>query len=292
MFIRGGKLRRVSESIYQEASPPADRSRPLEWRRSFNTVTFRVSGLRALMAHSINDVDLSPEPEEEPHPLSQLKPASDTIYSVAGIVDDEKTRDCVYCLAKTDEENIFTGERPPEKMRVLLRGGLAVKDNKTIRDGVFMGTLLRANYEPNRDYLCLEATIPVEQIKSLHAAIKENPNLELDVSAIVLSFSYEVDDALREWYHPRTLLIGDSTPAPIHWIGTPSDEGDRERKSEDEKVAEEPVASEPPTTPNPVDVSITLQVIGRDLAVLSMATKRISMALWIGLVVALIATVF
>ena len=183
-------------------------------------------------------------------------------------------------------------------MKVLLRGGLAIKDHHRVRDGVFMGTLLRADSEPKRDYLCLQATIPVEQAKSLHFAIKENPNLELDVSALVLSFSYEVDDTLREWYHPRDLLVRESTPAAINWVSMPSDheEVENEEAQEVAELDDDTGKSESYALPPEMQAQVAgvqlLSTISKDIALMATTVKRISLALWLGLAVIVLVIVF
>jgi hypothetical protein len=88
-----------------------------------------------------------------------------------------------------------------------------------IPDGAFPGRLFRVNYDPSGDdYLCLEAHLPIEHVLELHRTLKANPTLQLSISVHLLSFSYEVDDALREPHHGRALIIDDMTLAPLHGV--------------------------------------------------------------------------
>lgn len=41
-MIRDEKLKKVNDIIFQEAEPPSDRNRPLEWRRSFNIIDLEI----------------------------------------------------------------------------------------------------------------------------------------------------------------------------------------------------------------------------------------------------------
>jgi len=295
VYIRGEKLRRVSDDVLSEANPPADRTRPLEWRRSFNSVSFRVRALRPVTQYLVTEREWSFETEKQVDHWAELKPTARIVYTVEGVVDEEKQRDKIHCLVKTDEEGLFTAERPRQRMRVVLRSGDPTKGHKKVPDGVFGGSLVRVDFEDGKDYLCLEANVPTAQLLELYAALKANPMLELDLSALVLSFSYEVEDALREWYHPRTLLVSESTAAPIGSIIVPprSDE-DEEKPQDDEetKEAEEPETSHAPQPASASSSEQLLAAMARDIAVLSGTAKRMSLALWSALIVLVLVIVF
>ena len=84
----------------------------------------------------------------------------------------------------------------------------------------------------------------------------------MHVAIGVQSFSYEVDDALREWYHPRDLFIHGSAAQAV-LLSVRLQHRDPEPQPVDEAIEnedEEPVAVSPPPTVLP-DYGVTLRSI-------------------------------
>jgi hypothetical protein len=73
-----------------------------------------------------------------------------------------------------------------------------------------------ANSAPGEDYICIQVGIPAEELNEIFRQWQSNPSIRLSASIALQSFSFEVDDALREWYHPRELFIhGRGAPAAL-----------------------------------------------------------------------------
>jgi hypothetical protein len=245
----------ASEDVYQEADVPKDRSRPLEWRRSFNHVAFKLTKVRPNTSFSINDTDW--DAEDGAIKISrwqEVKPAPAIIYTIDAVAEHDAQNDSIYSFTKTDTDDVFGVERPPSPMRIRLVGKAPMQGHKKIPDGVFPGHLFRVDYNPNGDdYLCLEAHLPTEHAPELHRALKANPTLQLSVSVHLLSFSYEVDDALREAHHSRALIIESMALAPLHSVSIrqgdagPSSPESRNDSDTDEIEEDSPLVDANPT---------------------------------------------
>ena len=209
-----------------------------------------------------------------------------------GWVDEDKQRDTLYCFTKTDEEEVFAIERPGDGIEVRLRAGEPSSGHKRIPDGVYFGNLVRCDFEPGRDYFCLEATLPKAQIEELQRALKSNPALEIDVSVHLLSFSYEVDDALREWHHSRGLIVRDLTIAPVHCVTfshSPAASGQALITTSDPDHEDEEKIGNGAQSSEPVTITQLMQTISTQLANVSQSGSRITIALWVGIAVLVLA---
>ena len=56
------RLKKVSDVIYQEANPPEDRHRPLEWPRNFNFVCLALKNVKIISNFNVHD-SMLPSPE-------------------------------------------------------------------------------------------------------------------------------------------------------------------------------------------------------------------------------------
>lgn len=112
MIIRDEKLRKVSDGIFQEAKPPKDRSRPLEWRRSFNFINLPLKNIKIVTSCSVHDTDFEWEEEKTIEPLKLIKADITQQIAITGIVDEEQMRDSLYFAVENKEEkDIFSAER-------------------------------------------------------------------------------------------------------------------------------------------------------------------------------------
>ena len=71
-------------------------------------------------------------------------------------------------------------------------------------------------YDDDNCDLTLDITASKEALQDLIKIISSDSLDKVIFNIVISSFSYEVDDALRDWYHPRDLLIhGFSTQAAL-----------------------------------------------------------------------------
>lgn len=242
MIIGDEKIRKVSDGIFQEAEPPKDRSRPLEWRRSFNFINLPLKNIKIVTSCSVHDTDFEWEGEKTTEPLKLIKADISEQIAITGIVDEEQMRDSLYFAVENKEEkDIFSVERPSGNTNVSIKVGAPSEENERTPAGLYRGTAFRMNYDPGEDDIYFELTAPKEQLLSLISALRADPNSTVELGAHLLSFTYEVDDALREHYYPQDIILNASTPCFLSWAGVTSKIGQHYLASESEHDDEDEI---------------------------------------------------
>jgi hypothetical protein len=212
------KLRQMSDKVFVEAEPPSDRSRPLEWRRSINSLNVTVTSLVIKEHHSVNECDffsnsmlssgLKPanEPDDPEYEKEIIKPKTELRTIISSRIDLSKIRDALYRTVEVDkEEKIYSV--------AIARGylDLSINDDPPRKEaaGIFAKGAQNgfAWIEDDEDKLTISVSIGKEVFKHLIFEIKSGRVSKLELSIAIDSFSYEVDDFLREWYHARDLII-------------------------------------------------------------------------------------
>jgi hypothetical protein len=275
MISKSEPLRKVSETVYQEASPSADRSKPLEWRKSFNFVSLPLKCIKVTSNFNVHAHDCSLDDAHSSAPWKLIKPEIGTRIGIAAYVDEEKARDKLYCVTEANQEGgVMTLTQPPGGVRVTLRGGKPMEGNESVRAGIHRGLCFRANYEPGEDYLCLELEMPETQILEIVNGLHRDQNSEVEVEISLLSFSYEVDDALREWYHPRDLFIDETAAAAVMSVNVSSEIGSRAEASPDESDSDDSSANQTGNQALPIAVTHSasdFSIVGKALGSLTIA---------------------
>jgi hypothetical protein len=213
----GEKLIKVSDSIFQEAEPPEDRNRPLEWQRNFNIINLPLKNLKIITHCSVHDTEFDWEEEKSVNPIKLVKPKISDTIAITGELDEHKVRDQIY-FAVMKEEGTFSVERSMGTSRITLRAGSPSEGNEKMPAGLYSGSAFRSNFHPSEDDLCFDLYLPKPQVLSLIAAIRADENATTEVGAYLLSFTYEVDDFFREHYHSRDLIINDSALCFVSWV--------------------------------------------------------------------------
>ena len=235
MIIRDEKLRKVSDGIFQEAVSPEDRSRPLEWRRSFNFINLPLKNIEIVTSCSVHDVDFEWGEEKTTEPLKLVKADISDQLAITGTVDEEQMRDSLYFAVESkEEEGLFSVERASGNINFSIKIGKPSEENESTPAGLYYGTAFRMNFDPGEDDLYFELLAPKEQLLSLISAIRTDPDSTIAAGARLLSFTYEVDDALREHYHPRDIILNESAPCFLSWAGVTSKIGKHDLASESE----------------------------------------------------------
>jgi len=251
-MLTNEQLRFRDEATFEEAAP-TDRSRPLEWRRSLNVVTFKATNPTVEYVYSVNEIDHfhelriegnSAEAKEQTPPIA---PSAQRRQRVCVKVPQGEFRDTIYFTKETEKNSgIFELMRVKDDVRLTLTDLPPSEHRGPFAAGAFAGTVYRADFEPGEEYLGVEVSLSTQHLAEIIAAIGHDELLELHVVIALQSFSYEVDDALREWYHPRDLFIhGGTAPAALVTIRTVHGEsiGDTEALVETDE-------STPPVVPS------------------------------------------
>jgi hypothetical protein len=216
-------LRFQNKATFQEAEPPEDRSRPLEWRRSFNTISFTAKQLQVEYVYTINEIDYLESMQEaeagerEPADATVVTPVGRRRLRVVCKVPQESIRDSILVTEEKDKEaNIYALRRTKAPIELTLTDSEPTEQRGPYATGAYPGLTFHNSLEPGDDNLCMEVSVPTSHLQEIASALKAESTLALQVAVSIQSFSYEVDDALREWYHPRDLFIhGHSAPTAL-----------------------------------------------------------------------------
>lgn len=212
------KLKYKSDKVLVEAEPPSDRSRPLEWRRSINTIDINVTRLVIKEHHTVNECDIfansmltsglkpgdatsDPEYEKE-----IIKPKTELRTVISSKVNLDTVRDSIFRTVEEDkDEKIYSVSRASGYI------DLSINDDEPRKEaaGIFAKGAQNGHawIEEDNEILTISVSVGKEAFKHLIFEIKSGRVSEIQLSIAIDSFSYEVDDFLREWYHPRDLII-------------------------------------------------------------------------------------
>ncbi len=264
-MLTNERLRFRDEATFEEAVPPADRSRPLEWRRSLNVVTFKATRPTVEYVYSVNEIDHfhelrvdgnGAEAKEQTPPIA---PSAQRRQRVCVKVPQGEFRDTIYFTKETEKNSgVFELIRVKDDVRLTLTDLPPSEHRGPFAAGAYAGTAFRADFDPGEDYLGVEVSLPPQHLAEIIGAVGRDESLELHVVIALQSFSYEVDDALREWYHPRDLFIhGGAAPAALVTIRTVHGEsiGDTEALVETDEGAPPSIPENPASQPLKIDLS-------------------------------------
>ena len=197
-----------SRKVFVEADPPADRNRPLEWRRSINTIDVNANRLVIKEHHSVTEHDYDFDSGEADSELEKvlIKPKIGLRRVVSSIVPLSDIRDSVYRTIEVDkDEKIYSFLKSDEYLELTLTDDEPLnKDARIFAAGTQNGY---AWIDEDEEHLSVNVSVGKDVLSQLISEIKSGRVAQVQFRIALDSFSFEVDDALREWYHPRDLVI-------------------------------------------------------------------------------------
>lgn len=242
MLLGNEKLKKVTDGIFQvPRSDDDDDKKPLEWRRGFNFIKLPLKNIKIIYSFNVHDVEFRIDEEKEEHPEKLLKPDIKSSIGITALLDENKIDDSIYIAVENkDEKGIFTTAQPKGETRITLKSGTPTKESEErgIPEGLYWGNAFWMHYDPGEDNVCFELSIPLDQMNNLVAALRADENSKINIGVQLLSFTYEVDDFLREHYHPRNIIINDITRCYVSWVELLSSVGQQYIKS-DGKIDED-----------------------------------------------------
>ena len=132
MIGKNEKLRKISDGIFQEAQPPEDRSRPLEWRRSFNFVRLPLKNVQVINSCTVHDSDFVLDDERNANPINLIKPNITSKIAITGILDEDKTRDSIYFAIKENKDgDIYGIGRHKGKTIITIKSGEPTEEGRS-----------------------------------------------------------------------------------------------------------------------------------------------------------------
>jgi hypothetical protein len=227
MYKSEKKLRKVNANILQEANPPKDGSRALEWRKSFNYVNFSIKKIEVVSNFFVNEKEFlsTIKFKQIEHPkkndreiFDYIKPNTKIVRRIEGVVDECK--DLIYELLECEnEESVYKYERPESAIRIQIKELEELEKNEIFPNGVYYGSMFRfVEKHEGSDCFYIECTIPPSHMDELLNKLSANPHSSISASINLLSFTSEVEDSLGEYWMSKRLLIESSTYAIIDSI--------------------------------------------------------------------------
>ena len=220
MILSDQKLRLKDDHTFVEFQPPEDRSRPLEWRRSLNSLRFEAKNFTVDFTHWVNESDILTGKIKDADATAAFVPvvknAVNSRISISSKIQFNNIRDDFYRIIEQGNGEYFLVSRDTKAHNLiftLAERNPVTEDVGVFKSGSFAGYAgfydddgnLHVEVGANRDVL-------LDLVKSISNGDLEKIIFNISVS----SFSFEVDDALREWDNKRDLLIhGISTPAAL-----------------------------------------------------------------------------
>lgn len=208
------KLVRASETVFHNPDDIEQGKRPLEWRRSFNFVDLPLKDIKLITGCKVHEIDYSAsfDDSEKAHPSREIIPSVADTISISGVLDDEEMRDWIYVAEKSKsnpgEYDVLQGKNPT---KIVIKSGTPSAATEDRPGGIYWGNAFHYDHEPGEDCIYFDLSVPHEQMISLASALKDDKNAKLRVGAHLLSYTYEVDDALREPWHRQDIIIEDMT---------------------------------------------------------------------------------
>lgn len=209
-MIRDEKLKKINDIIFQEAEPSSDGKRPLEWRRSFNVIGLEVNKISVTSGIQLNDLEFrlfnKSKEDSDTKSFPQIKANPKKVRYISGTVID--CDDSIYYAVEEDKKKeLYSFKTPPKPMTIQLQdGGECLRKDDYFPNGTYPGVLFYSEYSGS-DNFHLEAQIPTAYFDDLIQALQDSTNPKLRITIALLSYSFEVDDALREDWMSRDLLI-------------------------------------------------------------------------------------
>lgn len=203
-----GLLRFVSATVFAEAGIDGEeREKPLEWRRRFNPISFKAQDLAVSYAYTINEVEFSISDSEAASEES-VTPKVVRKRRVNFKVDQETMRDRLYFAMADKESGLYRLEGVGGDIDVSIVEGEPVKEGAGGGEaGSYGGAAFRVDQDRKDERLSIEVTAPSSQFDEIVPLLHNGKVNTLHMTVDLQCFSFEVDDALREWYHPRDLFL-------------------------------------------------------------------------------------
>jgi hypothetical protein len=216
------KVRFRNDDIFEEAAPPEDRCRPLEWRRSFNSLA--VTARRPTVSHTygVNNRNFiwDKPADGEPIPPS-INPKTQRRVQIVMRFDTDDCKDKVLKAVETERKSgIYVLEAYQARTKLVLVGQEPSEANDVYADGAYRGYACFDDMADEKEHLYVELSCPPAFVDELASELKRDPSLNLRVYFSLQSFTFEVDDALRESYHPQEMFIRGMVPAALIHVAT------------------------------------------------------------------------
>ena len=282
MLSSGLVLKKISDSTFEEVN---DKDSINEWKNSFKTLSLPLNNINVFSLFNTHDreFDFKGEFDDEPH--KRITPEIRNGVVIETNVDLDQCNDYIYCTVEKSsesEEDLYSLERPSDGIKVALRAGDPLNGFKRLPDGAYYGSCFRSNFDPGKDELIIEMSLPKEQLASISDTLLLDTSPSINLSVQLLSFSSAIDDSLREPHYPRDVFVPDHTEAVVGSISLNCKPG-RDSIQLNSEAGEQPIEAAINLTPEEIRHREMLQSIDG-------LKQQLMIALWI--IVGLLISIF
>ena len=223
MIFGGEKVKYRDYQTFTEAEVPSDRNKPLEWRRSLNSIRIEASSFLVDQTHWVNKCDTingiirreSFDTSENSSIVETVKAEVNERRNINFETNFDSIRDSIYKTKSFDESaKGYDLEKISGKIIVSLSNDEPIIESW----GLFSaGSYCGSSYiDEAGDNLHIDISLDKNSFNNLFDNIRENRVEKIILDVVIDSFSFEVDDALRDFHHSRNLFIhGFSAPSAL-----------------------------------------------------------------------------
>jgi len=207
-----------NRNVFIEADFREDVSRPLEWRRSINSIDIEAKCLVIKEHHTVNELDYAArgllrtglraaDDNSDAHTEKEyIKPKPGLRRVISSRISLDDIRDSIYRTVDEDQdEKIFSLARAKDYI------DLSITDDDPLEEAgaIFAAGVHNGHvwFEDDEERLTIHVSVDKDVLEHLVTEIKNEKVAELSLRIAIDSFSYEVDDFVRRWYYPRDLVI-------------------------------------------------------------------------------------
>jgi hypothetical protein len=280
------KVRRVNDRILEEHPAPEDRSRRLVWRQSFHGITLELADLRATTVLNEYELDyIEAAGADDPWTaVKRAKGAKGIVTAFSRLGDD---RDSYNVLGPPDEQGVIETQHAKTSLSVRILPSSEAAANGDPLAGNAGRLWISEDDDPSE----LTLRLGEAELASVFRYVEDVADVHLRIRLLHLAYTHEMEDALREWWHPRSFLVDRASSVVVEAIELSRS---KERpiaatKRDDFDLLDEPdaTADEPPAAISGTHQALT----GQDFSKLLSTMASIKVALWVAIGMAFIALV-
>lgn len=219
MFSRVNKIiRKVSDDEYILDKED-------KWKKGLNFLQIPLDNVKVITSHHVHKENWRLGIDDNVEHLSKnINPAISSNQFIKAESSCSSIDDYIYAITQSDKDNEYKAINPKGNIQVLLKSddGCISEGNEYFNTGVYIGKCFHLNYEPEEDCFHFELFMPKKQLDFIIKKLQSDQYSKIDLNLRIISFTWEVEDALREPFHSRTMLIDDKSLAFIESVNVTS----------------------------------------------------------------------
>lgn len=209
----GKKWLRINDLVMEELNFDSSQSRVLKWQRGINYLKLPIRNYKIEKILNFYDFDFSKgffdSYADRKDLISSVRLEEGEKITILLDVDLEKMKDKI-CFFVGEGDGVFAMEKFKKNIRV------AIFESNQNPDAGFSNEVMighASREEQDNHELLFSVGASKTALAKIIAELDAPGNKQVSVGILFESFTYEVDDALREWYHPQTFAIPETALA-------------------------------------------------------------------------------